>query len=191
VATDLQAEVTCLLEQLQAGNEDARNQVVALVYEELRRIAAGLMREEPPDHTLEPTALVNEALLRLLRGDVLRKAPDRRYLFAAAVRSMRQILVEHARRRATDKRGAGQQRVPLDAVLDHCREQNLDVAALHDALDRLAALDARQSQVVTLRFFGRFTVPEVAELLGVSVTTVEEDFRVARNWLHRQLAETT
>src|SRR5262249_59719126 len=110
-----------------------------------------------PD-TLQPTALVHEAYLRLDRAQVLQRAPDRHYFFAAAAHAMRQVLVDHARRRHAEKRGDGWQRLALDAVLDFFRRENLDVLALHEALDDLAALNERQSQVVVLRFFGGFTV---------------------------------
>ena len=181
-----QGEVTRLLRSLQEGDSAAKDRLVRLVYDELRDIAAGLLCQEGPN-TLQPTALVHEAYLRLDRGQVLRRAPDRHYFFAAAAHAMRQVLVDHARRRRAEKRGDGWQRLALDAVLDFFRQENLDVLALHEALDDLAALNERQSQVVVLRFFGGFTVAEVGEQLGVSTSTVESDFRIARAWLHRQI----
>ena len=180
-------DLTILLEQARAGDEGAKRDIIALVYEELRRVAAHLMRRERPDHTLPPTAVVHEAVIRMVGEGVLDKAADRSFLFAAAARSMREILIDHARRRRADRRGGDRQRVPLDLVVDYFESQELDVVAVHEALDRLAKLNERQSQVITLRYFGGLTVPEVARALGVSVFTVERDWRFARAWLHGQL----
>lgn len=184
---ELKRDLTILLKDARAGDDRAKGEVIALVYEELRRVAAHLMRRERPDHTLPPTAVVHEAVIRMVGEGVLDRAPDRSFLFAAAARSMREILIDHARRRRTDRRGGGRQRVPLDLVIDHFASQELDVVAVHEALDRLAGLHERQSQVITLRYFGGLTVPEVARALGVSEFTVERDWRLARAWLHRQL----
>jgi RNA polymerase sigma-70 factor, ECF subfamily len=179
--------VTLLLARARTGDERARGELIALIYDELRRVASGLMRRERPDHTLSPTAVVHEAVIRLQGGSVIAKASDRGFLFASAARAMREVLIDHARRRATDRRGGGRRRVPLDAVVDYFHEQGVDLVAVHEALDRLAELDGRQAQVVTLRYFGGLTVPEVAEALGVSVGTVERDWRIARAWLSNQL----
>jgi RNA polymerase sigma factor (TIGR02999 family) len=184
-------EVTRLLQSIQQGDREARDRLVGLVYDELRGTAAGLLYQEGKSHTFQPTALVHEAYLRLDRGQVLSRAPDRHYFFAAAAQAMRQVLVDHARSRRAEKRGNGRQRVALDAVLDTFHEENLDVVALHEALDELAQLNERQSQVVILRFFGGFTVAEVSEQLGISVSTVESDFRLARAWLHRRIKRTS
>ena len=180
-------EFTLIFSRARAGDERARGELISLVYDELRRVASGLMRRERPDHTLSPTAVVHEAVIRLLGDAVFDKATDRCYLFASAARAMREVLVEHARRRAADRRGGGRRRVPLDRVLDYFEGQGLDVIAVHEALDRLAEWNERQSQVMTLRYFGGLTVPEVAESLGVSVVTVERDCRLARAWLGGQL----
>jgi RNA polymerase sigma-70 factor (ECF subfamily) len=180
-------EFTLIFGRARAGDEGARDELIALVYDELRRVASGLMRRERADHTLSPTEVVHEAVIRLLGAEVFDKAADRRYLFASAARAMREILVEHARRRAADRRGGGRRRVPLDRVLDYFEGHGSDVLAVHEALDRLAELNERQSQVMTLRYFGGLTVPEVAESLGVSVVTVERDWRLARAWLAGQL----
>ena len=146
-----------------------------------------MMRRERTDHTLSPTAVVHEAVMRLLGDAVFDKAVDRNYLFASAARAMREVLIDHARRRATDRRGGGWQRMPLDDVVDYFEDQGLDVVAVHEALDRLAERNERQGQVMTLRYFGGLTVPEVAQALGVSVVTVERDWRLARAWLQGQL----
>ena len=184
---DLQEEVTTLLNAIRTGDAAAREQLAERIYREPHQMAVGFMRQERADHTLQPTALLHEALAYLLQGESLKHMPNREYLFGAAARAMRRVLVEHARRRATEKRGGGRQRLGLDAVLDYFEEQNLDVLALHEALEQLAALHERQSQVVTLRFLCGLSVPEVAEALGVSVATVEGDWRLARAWLRRKL----
>jgi RNA polymerase sigma factor (TIGR02999 family) len=189
MADDLHREVTTLLDDIRAGRADAQDKLVALVYNELRRVAAGLMHGERSGHTLQPTALVHEALLRLLRPDALGEAHNRAQFFMAAARAMRQVLVDHARGRATDKRGGGQERIPLDEALAHYTRQNLDVLAVHEALNQLATLHERQSRVVELRFFGGYTVEEVAEVLQVGVSTVESDFRKATAFLRRCLVE--
>lgn len=187
MAADLQREVTTLLAEIRAGSPDAQSKLVALVYNELRRLAADLLRRERPGHTLQPTALVHEAFLRLLRPEALAHTRDRAHFFATAARAMRQILVDHARQRAANKRGGGQDLVSLDEALDHLARQKLDVLAVHEALDQLTALHERQSQIVELRFFGGYTVTEIAALLEISVSTVESDFRKAAAFLRSQL----
>jgi RNA polymerase sigma-70 factor, ECF subfamily len=181
-------EFTLIFGRARAGDERARGELIALVYDELRRVASGLMRRERTEHTLSPTGVVHEAVIRLL-GDAFffDKAPDRSYLFASAARAMREVLVDHARRRAASRRGGGRRRVPLDRVVESFEANGLDVIALHEALDRLAEWNERQSQVITLRYFGGLTMAEVAESLGVSMVTVERDWRLARAWLGRQL----
>ena len=180
-------DLTLILGKARAGDHEARGELLALVYEELRLVASRLMLRERTDHTLSPTAVVHEAVIRLLGDAVFDKAADRNFLFASAARAMREVLIDHARRRGSDRRGGGRRRVPLDAVVDYFEGQGLDVVAVHEALDRLADLDGRQAQVMTLRYFGGLTVPEVAAALGVSVVTVERDWRVARAWLAGQL----
>ena len=178
-----QPGLTLILGRARDGDEGARSELLGRIYEELRRVAAGLMRRERADHTLSPTAVVHEAVIRLLGESVLDKAADRGFLFASAARAMREVLIDHARRRAADRRGGNRRRVPLDAAVDYFEGQGLDVVAVHEALDRLAEVDARQAQVMTLRYFGGMTVSEVAEALGVSIVTVERDWRLARAWL--------
>ncbi|MHC5539136.1 ECF-type sigma factor [Singulisphaera rosea] len=180
-------DLTRILGRAQAGDDRARDELITLVYHELRHVAARLMRKERLNHTLAPTAVVHEAVMRLLGDQVFEKAPDRNYLFASAARAMREILIDHARQRASARRGGGWQRRPLDLVVDYFESQNLDILAVHEALDRLAVLNERQSQVITLRYFGGLTVPEVASALDVSVVTVERDWRLARAWLLGQL----
>ena len=187
MGTESPRDLTLILGKARAGDDGARSELVTLVYDELRRVAARLMRRERSDHTLSPTAVVHEAVIRLLGEEVFDRAADRSFLFASAARAMREVLIDHARRRAADRRGGGRRRVPLDAVVDYFEQQGLDVVAVHEALDRLAELDARQAQIMTLRYFGGMTVPEVAAALGVSVVTVDRDWRLARAWLAGQL----
>jgi RNA polymerase sigma factor (TIGR02999 family) len=184
---ELQRGLTLVLGRARAGDERARGELVIMVYDELRRVAGRLMRRERRDHTLSPTAVVHEAVIRLLGEQVFERAEDRSFLFASAARAMREVLIDHARRRAAGRRGGDRQRVPLDALVDYFEEQGVDLVAIHEALDRLAELDRRQAQVMTLRYFGGMTVPEVAAALGVSMVTVERDWRLARAWLAGQL----
>ena len=188
--TERRGDLTAILNEARSGDADARDRLVRAIYAELRRTAGGLMRRERPGHTLQTTALVHEALLRLLDGDTLADVPTRRYLFAAAAQAMRQVLVDHARRRHARKREGNRVRVPLDQVLAGFDQQGLDVIALHEALEALARAHPRQAQVVDLRFFGGLTVPEVAAMLDVSDTTVESDWRFARAWLKGRLGGT-
>ncbi len=172
--------LTMILGRARAGDERARGELLALTYDELRRVASRLMRRERAGHTLSPTAVVHEAVIRLLGEAVFDRAADRSFLFASTARAMREVLIDHARRRAADRRGGGMRRVPLDSVVDYFQGQGPDVVAVHEALDRLAALDGRQAQVITLRYFSGMTVADVAAALGVSVATVEQDWRLAR-----------
>jgi RNA polymerase sigma-70 factor (ECF subfamily) len=182
-------DLTLILGLARAGDEQARGELIALVYDQLRQVAGRLMRRERRDHTLPPTAVVHEAVIRLLGDAVFDKSPDRAFLFASAARAMREVLIDHARRRAADRRGGGWRRVPLDLVVDYFEEQGLDIVAVHEALDRLAELNERQAQVMTLRYFGGLTVSEVAAALEVSVVTVERDWRLARAWIRDQIRE--
>jgi RNA polymerase sigma factor (TIGR02999 family) len=157
------------------------------VYAELRRLAASLMRRERTAHTLQPTALVHEAYLKLV--DV----PDtdwqgRAHFFGAAARAMRQILVDHARRRRAGKRGGEYQRVTLAAGLGHADREDLEVIALHEALEQLATVDDRLAKAVELRVFAGLSGPEVARTLGVSLRTADQDWRMAKMWLAQRLA---
>lgn len=164
----------------------ARDQLVPIVYEELRRLAGHYMRGERPDHTLQTTALVNEVYLRLAGIDGMRWR-DRVHFFAMAATLMRRVLVDYARRRARDKRGAGISVTSLDAnVL--APQPAVDVVALNEALERLAAMDPQQSRVVELRFFAGLSVEETGEALGISPATVKRDWATARLWLYNELS---
>jgi RNA polymerase sigma factor (TIGR02999 family) len=167
--------LTMILGRASAAGERARGELIPLIHDKPRRVASRLMRREQIDHTLSPTAVVRDAVIRLMDEAVFEWAADRRFLFAAAARAMREVLIDHARRRAAGRRGGGRRRVALDAAVDYFEGQVLDVVAVHEALDRLAELDGRRAQIMTLGYFGGMSVPEVAAALGVSVATVEHD----------------
>jgi RNA polymerase sigma factor (TIGR02999 family) len=177
--------VTRLLEDARLGDAAAIEQLMTVVYAELRAIAERHMNRERPDHTLQPTALVHEAFLRLMGG-----APgdfrDRTHFLRAASQVMRRVLVDHARARNSAKRG-GALRVTLDEAIAGHDERVLDMLVLDDALTRLAAAEPRWAQVVELRFFGGLEVGEVAEVLGTSAATVKRDWQFAKAWLSREL----
>ena len=183
------SDITMLLAEVRRGNDEALGALVAALHKELRRIAARHLRRERSDHTLQPTALVNEAYMRLVdQRD--KNWQNRAHFFAIAARAMRRILVDHARARLLSKRGGGAAKVPLDDVAGMIALPNRRVAelvALDDALHDLARFDARKSRVVELRFFGGLSVEETAEALGVSAMTVMRDWVTARAWLHREL----
>jgi RNA polymerase sigma-70 factor (ECF subfamily) len=179
-------DVTQLLADLQDGRPDTASQLIPLVYDELHRLAHRHMRQERPDHTLQATALVHEAYVRLV-NQPQRTWQNRAHFIAVAAQVMRRILVDYARARRTSKRGSAPQRVPLEEPLLFTEEQSDDLVSLDEALERLAKFDARQSRVVELRFFGGLTTDETAEVLGISSKTVKRDWAVARAWLHREV----
>jgi RNA polymerase sigma factor (TIGR02999 family) len=180
--------VTQWLAAWRAGDEDARNQLFAVVYPQLRQIAARFLRQERADHTLDPPALVNELALRLL-GSAPMAYADRTHFFALAAQMMRRILVDHARARVAQKRGGVQRRVTLSSVGEDLRAapHSEDLLLLDAAMSKLERADPRAAKVVELRFFAGLHEPEVAEILGVSVVTVKRDWKVARAWLIDQL----
>ncbi len=175
-----------MLSQARGGDREALERLLPLVYDELRRIAAGFLRHERPGHTLQPTALVNEAYLRLL-GQRSVDWQNRAQFLGIAAQSMRRVLVDHARARAAAKRGGMQTRVTLDDDHAIAPEGDVDVMALDAALEELAVFDPRLAKVVELRFFGGLTNPEVAEALGISVATVDRERVTAVAWLRRRL----
>src|SRR5262245_19202652 len=179
-------DVTQLLVQWSHGNESALEALTPLVYSELRQRARNYLRRERPDHTLQPTALLHEAYLRMI-GDSLPEFQNRSHFFAIASRAMRQILVDHARRRGAGKRGSGMADVMLDEALVPAKAENGDLLALDQALSRLAAFDERKCRIVEMRYFGGCTVEETAEALGVSGITVIRETRVAEAWLRRSM----
>jgi RNA polymerase sigma-70 factor, ECF subfamily len=186
---DSPGDITVLLRELSAGRQDVADRLVPLVYSELHRLARHYMAREKPGHTLQPTALVHEAYLRLVgKRDLAWQ--DRMHFFAVASREMRRVLVEVARLRHAKKRGGPQiQRVELDDALVYSNENLGDVLILNDALDRLGEIDPRQRQIVDMRFFGGLTGDEVAAALGISLRTVTREWNFARAWLYRQLRD--
>ena len=179
-------QVTQLLLAWGQGERAALDKLLPLVYEELRRLAHRYMAGERADHTLQTTALVNEAYLRLI--DIKQvQWENRAHFFALSAQLMRRILVEFARARGSGKRGGGVQKVSLDEALIGSPEPGQDLVALDDALTAMAAVDPRQSKVVELRFFGGLTVEETAEALHVSTQTVLRDWRLAKAWLRREM----
>lgn len=182
---DPQADITALLHAVSQGEPDAEARLLPLLYQELRRTAAAELRHERPDHTLSPTALVNEAWLRL--GSPAASWQNRAHFFGAAARAMRRILVDHARARHAAKRSRDRQ-VTLDPDEAAASMAPSDeVLAVDEALERLAALDPRQARVVELRYFVGLSVPDTAEVMGISPATVKRDWTLARAWLHREL----
>lgn len=177
--------VTRLLESWNRGDKSALDRLTPLVYRELRRLAAAYIRRERQDHTLQPTALVHEAYMRLVDQTHIHSA-NRSHFFAIAANLMRQILVNHAERHKAAKRGGGN-KVPLEDNAAIAGPPKVDVLALNQALEKLAKLDPRQSRIVELRFFGGLTEEEIAEVLGVSPITVKRDWRTARAMLHNEL----
>jgi RNA polymerase sigma factor (TIGR02999 family) len=186
MATVSAKSVTALLQAWSSGDESALEGLIPLIYEELHRIARRYLDRERPDHTLQTTALINEAYLRFADA---RRLPwqDRTHFFAIAAQMMRRILVDHARSRQNLKRGGAVRRVSLDEALAVSRDQSAELVKLHDALTALSAVDPRKGQVVELRFFGGLNIQETAHVLKVSVDTVMRDWKFAKVWLLREL----
>ena len=182
-------QVTELLSQYRAGRREALDQLVPVVYGELRAIAARYLRGEWAGHTLQPTALVHEAYMRLVDQREV-EWQNRAHFFGVAAQLMRRLLVDHARGRNRRKRGGGLLMVPLEEndVAGPAPDDGLDLVALDDALERLAALSPQQARVVELRYFGGLSIEETAEVLGVSTMTVKRGWAMARAWLHRELS---
>ncbi|MGH9833607.1 MAG: sigma-70 family RNA polymerase sigma factor [Blastocatellia bacterium] len=181
------ADITQLLIAWSEGDREALDRLTPLVYDELHRLAESHMRREGADHTLQATALVNEAFLRLTAGAGA-QWQNRIHFFGVASNLMRQILVEHARRRGRIKRGGDVTHVTLDEAVGWTQKKDLDLIALDDALLSLEKFAPRQSRIVELRFFGGLTEEEIAALLGVATITVKRDWRAARNWLYLELS---
>ena len=184
-------QITILLRELSGGNKSAADRVIPLVYPDLKRLARRFMRKERADHTLQPTALVNEAYLRLVGGSEV-DWKDRAHFFGVAAQLMRRILVDHARERHAAKRGGpGQQKISLDGALCYNYEDPDELLAVDEALDRLSAFDPRQARIVELRFFVGLSIEEAAEVLGFSSRTIKREWDIARAWLKCQLSETS
>lgn len=179
-------DVTLLLHGLKNGDAAAEARLIPLVYDELRRLAAHYMRRERPDHTLQATALVHEAFLRLTEQKEI-SWQGRAHFVGVAAQLMRRILIDHARGRLREKRGGGGQRISLDDGLLLTAARSEELLAIDEALGKLAMLDARQVRIVELRFFGGLSVEEAAEVTGVSAKTVKRDWNLAKAWLYQEL----
>jgi RNA polymerase sigma factor (TIGR02999 family) len=181
-------QVTGLLLSWREGDAAALDRLIPLVYEELRRMARGRLRRQPPGEGLQATALVHELFLRIVGANQM-TLKSRTHFFAVSARMMRQILVDHARRRVADKRGGGAAVISLDeAPPAETQPSSVDVLALDEALEALSLLDARQCRVVELRFFAGLNIPEVADALGISPATVEREWAMAKAWLYQRLS---
>jgi len=180
------SEVTQILEAIQRGDANAEDELLPLVYDELRRVAAGKMAHEAPGHTLQPTALVHEAWLRLI-GNENPRWENRAHFFGAAAEAMRRILIDNARRKHALRHGGGQQRVPLDDVELAAAAEDDQLLAVHEALDKLAAQDKVKAELVKLRYFVGMTIAEAAEVLGISEPTAKRYWAYARAWLYREI----
>ena len=188
MATLPDKEITSLLIDWGNGERDALDRLIPLVYQELRRMAHQYMRRERVGNTLQTTALINEAYLRLVDYQRMRWQ-DRAHFFAVSAQVMRRILVERARSRQSDKRGGAAQKVSLDEVADLAIERATDLIELDNALTRLGAIAPRKVRIVELRYFGGLNLDETAEVLGVSSPTVQREWRAAKAWLYRAISE--
>jgi RNA polymerase sigma factor (TIGR02999 family) len=181
-------KVTQLLADWRQGNREALNALIPLVYDELRRVAHNHLNHERAGHTLQSTALVNEAYMRLMRQDL--EINNRAHFFAVSSHLMRQILVDYARRHRASKRGDGAENLTLsEAAASLPGKGNFDLLVLDDALNALAQMDPQQARVVELRFFGGLSIEETAQVVGISAATVKRDWTVAKAWLHRELSK--
>ena len=181
------SEVTRILATIEQGDPHAAEQLLPLVYDELRKLAAQKLAQEKPGQTLQATALVHEAYLRLVTGDQAAQWDSRGHFFAAAAEAMRRILVDQARRKLSRRRGGNLQRRPIEAVEIAAPEPSVDLLALHEALERFQEVDATAAQIVKLRYFAGLTIPQVAEALGISTSTADRSWAYARAWLQAAL----
>src|ERR1700728_2241925 len=180
-------QVTLLLKAMKNGDESAAGKLLPLVYDELHRLARSYMQRERPDHTLQPTALINEAYLRLARGSV--DWQGRQHFIGVAANVMRRLLVDHARAHNAEMRAGGLERVELEEGLMVSDEQSKEVLALHEALTVLEEADPRQAKVVELKYFGGFSVEEIAAILEMSPRSVKRHWALARIWLHKRMMQ--
>jgi len=180
------SDVTVILDAIQTGDPRAAEELLPLVYAELRKLAAFKLAQQPPDQTLQPTALVHEAYLKLL-GDGNHSWENRRHFFAAAAEAMRHLLVDRARRKAAARHGGGLHRVDLDNVVVATTTTDENILLISEALEKLTAHDATTAELVKLRFFGGLTFPEAAEVLGLSERTAKRSWAYARAWLFKEI----
>ena len=182
------ARITSLLDDLRLGRPGAADRLLPLVYDELRDLADRYLRRERRGHTLQPTALVHEAYLRLVNQSSA-SYKDHQHFVAVAATAMRRILIDHARTRGRQRRSGGKHgQEPLDAIIDQCALAEVDLLALDDALHRLAKLDPAKARLVELRFFGGLSIEEAADVLGAAPRTIKREWAVARGWLYRELS---
>jgi RNA polymerase sigma factor (TIGR02999 family) len=180
--------ITQLLLEAKGGDRGALDQLMPVVYNELRRLAESYLRRERPDHTLQATALVNEAYLRLIDQKTV-NWQNRAQFFGLAAKMMRRILVNHAEAHHAAKRGGHAQKLSLDEALSFFESAQVDLLALNTALNRLSTLDERQSEIIELRFFGGLTIEEIAEMLQISPATVKREWNMAKAWLKREISK--
>jgi RNA polymerase sigma factor (TIGR02999 family) len=181
-------EVTRLLLDWKSGDQGALDKLMPLVYDELHHLADRYLRRERPDHTIQATALVNEAFIKLIEQKEV-QWQNRAHFFGIAAQLMRRILVDHARARYAEKRGGEGYKLSLNEAIGLPEKRDLDLVALDDALNSLASRDERKSKIVELRFFGGLTIEETAEVLGISLDTVKRDWRMARAWLYSEISK--
>lgn len=179
-------DITSLLREYQSGNKTVLDELFPLVYDELRKLAAIRLNGERKDHTLQPTALVHEAYLRLV-GQHSTDWHNRAHFFGLAAEMMRRILVNHAVKNNAEKRFGNQTKLALDDAISLAQEREVNLVMLDEALNKLAEFDPQQAKIIELRFFAGLTIEEVAEIIGVSDSTVKREWRVAKAWLHQQL----
>ena len=182
------SDFTAVLERARAGEARAAEELIPMVYDQLRQLAAARLAREAPGHTLQPTALVHEAYLRLVDiSDIDWK--DRHHFFAVAANVMRNVLVDHARAHFAEKRGGHAPHISLEDAFELSNRNEADLLSIDEALSELAKFDERQSKIVELRFFGGLTIEETASVMGISVATVKREWILARTWLYRELKQ--
>lgn len=179
-------DVTQMLQDWRSGDKSALDKLMPIVYDELRRIASNYLRKQRPGHTLQTTALVHEAYMRLV-GKEDTDWQNRAHFFGFAAKTMRYVLMEYAALKETEKRGGGQIKLSLDEAIGTPEKQDFDLSALNDALETLAAMDERQCRIVELRFFAGLSNEEIAEALGISLATVNREWRLAKAWLRSEI----
>jgi RNA polymerase sigma factor (TIGR02999 family) len=185
------SEVTRILSAIEEGDPHAAEQLLPLVYDELRQLAAHKLAKEKPGHTLQATALVHEAYLRLVGGEKVRPWDSRGHFFAAAAEAMRRILIDSARRRRSRRPGRGAERRSLEGLEAAAPASDDELLAVDEALERLRQVAPAKAELVKLRYFGGLTIPEAAKALGISVTTANRYWAYARAWLHEELADSS